>query len=256
MRRFAFLLVLGVAGCGGGGGGSSGGTTPQQLTTQQLLEQCLASDLGNLSTIIATVQGLLNSGGQGPQPQFDLVSAVLTGVLHWTVDLDGDSVDDLAGTIFLTDAGGAITIPPALLTLLGGGGAFDLDTVLALLPDGTNVNLTFVFNDLALVDGASGDGDFAAEVNGGMVTGVSGGGTFSSAECDFDFDFDGLGPEVLEGGGFGSGSVGFDLGVGTDSVGGSIVLDGTNVAEVTATRAGGAPETFLVDLTTGAVTPQ
>jgi len=109
---------------------------------------------------------------------------------------------------------------------------------------------------LDLLHDASGDGDLSAEVALGAVTSVSGGGTFASGGCDFEFDFDGLSPEILEGGGFGSGSVGFDLGVGSDSVGGSIVLDGTNVAAVTATRAGGARETFLVDLTTGAVTPQ
>jgi len=254
MRRIAFLLVLPLAACGGGGGGNT--PPPAQLTTQQLLEQCLAADLADLSTLIATVQGLLSAGGTGPQPQFDLVGAVLTGVLPWTVDLDGDQVNDLSGTVFLTDAGGAVTIPPALLTLLGGGGSLDLNTILALLPDGTHLNLTFVFDDLDLVHGASGDGDFSAEVTGGAVTSVSGGGTFSSADCDFSFDFDGLGPEILEGGGFGSGSVGFDLGVGRDAVGGSIVLDGTNTASVTATRAGSASETFLVDLTTGAVTPQ
>jgi hypothetical protein len=255
MRRIAFLLVLlALTACGGGGGGS--GPPPAQQTTQQLLEQCLASDLADLSTLIATVQGLLDAGGTGPEPQFDLVTAVLTGRLPWTVDLDGDLVNDLSGTIFLTDAGGAITLPASLVTLLGGGGSLDLDTVLALLPDGTHLNLTFDFDGLALVNGASGDGDLSAEVAGGAVTSVSGGGTFASGECEFDFDFDGLGPEILEGGGFGSGSVGFDLGVGTDSVGGSIVLDGTNVAAVTATRPGGAPEMFLVDLTTGAVTPQ
>jgi len=257
MRRIAFLLGLGLAAsCGGGGSSGNSGTQPSQLTTQQLLEQCLAADLTDLSTLIATVQGLLDAGSGGPQPEFNLVGAILTGVLPWTVDLDGDQVNDLSGTIFLTDANGGITIPPSLITLLGGGGTFDIDTVLALLPDGTNLNLTFVFNDLALAHGASGDGDFAAEVNGGMVTGVAGGGSFMSGDCDFQFDFDGLGPEILEGGGFGSGNVGFDLGVGTESVGGSIVLDGTNTAEVTATRTGGATEIFLVDLTTGAVTPK
>jgi hypothetical protein len=253
MRRIAFPLFLVLAASCGGGGGAP---PAAQLTTEQMLEQCLAADLADLSTLIATVQGLLDAGGAGPQPQFDLVSAVLTGVLPWTVDLDGDQANDLTGTIFLTDAGGAVTLPASLVTLLGGGGALDLDSILALLPDGTHLNLTFVFDGLALVNGASGDGDFSAEVTGGAVTSVSGGGTFTSGDCDFDFDFDGLGPEILEGGGFGSGSVGFDLGVGTDSVGGSIVLDGTNVAAVTATRAGGAPESFLVDLTTGAVTPQ
>ncbi|HEX5137801.1 MAG TPA: hypothetical protein VFY93_12565 [Planctomycetota bacterium] len=253
MRHIAFLLVLPLAACGGGGGSNP---QPAPLTTQQLLEECLAADLADLSTVIATVQGILSSGGTGPQPQFDLVTAVLTGVLPWTVDLDGDQAKDLSGTVFLTDAGGAVTIPPAVLSLLGGGGSLDLNAILALLPDGTHLNLTFVFDDLALVHGASGDGDFSAEVQGGAVTSVDGGGTFTSAECDFSFDFDGLGPEILEGGGFGSGTVGFDLGVGTDAVGGSIDLDGTSVATVTATRAGGAPETFLVDLTTGAVTPR
>jgi hypothetical protein len=50
--------------------------------------------------------------------------------------------------------------------------------------------------------------------------------------------------------------MGFDLGVGRDDVGGSIALDGTSMAHVTARKNGGAPENFLVDLTTGAVTPE
>jgi hypothetical protein len=46
------------------------------------------------------------------------------------------------------------------------------------------------------------------------------------------------------------------MGVDSDDISGTIVLDGTNVARVTAIRNGGAPETFTVDLTTGVVTPQ
>ena len=252
MRRLAFLLVLVFAGCGGGGG-SSNSSAP--LTTQEILQQCLASDLGDLSTLLATVQGLLNSNGTGPQPQFNLVAALLTGKLPWTLDLDADQVNDLSGEIFLTDVNGAVTLPQNLVTLLGGGGALDLDTILATLPNGTHLNLTFLFDKLDIVHDASGDGDFAVEVQGGAAAGVSGGGTFDSGSCDFDFNFDGLGPEILDGSGFGSGTVGFDLGVGSNAAHGSIVLDGTNIAHVTAQRPGGAPEDFLVDLTTGAVQP-
>jgi hypothetical protein len=115
--------------------------------------------------------------------------------------------------------------------------------------------LNFDFDDLDLVSGASGAGDLAVAVAGGAPSTVTGGATFDSGDCAFEFDFDGLGPEILEGGGFGSGSMGFDMAVGRDDVGGSIVLDGTSVARVTARRNGGAPESFLVDLTTGAVTP-
>ena len=253
LPAFALALALVLAGCGGGGGG---GPTTSPLTTQELLEQCLASDLSDLSTLLATIQGMLDSGGAGPQPEFDLIAAVLTGRLPWTLDVDGDQVDDLSGQIFLTDAAGDITIPAAVVTALTGGGTFDLDTILALLPDGTNVNLTFDFADLDLVHGASGDGDFAVGVEGGAPTTVTGGATFDSGECDFVFDFDGLGPEILGGGGFGSGSMGFDMGIGADDIGGTIVLDGSNVAHVTATRNGGAAESFLVDLTTGVVTPE
>jgi len=252
MRRLALCSALLVAGCGGGGGG----TPPAQLTTQEMLEQCLAADLADLSTLLGTVQGLLDSGGTGPQPEFNLIAALLTGRLPWTLDLDGDQVNDLSGEVFLTDINGDITLPANIVALLGGGGAFDLDTILALLPDGTHLNLLFAFDDLDLVHGASGDGDIAVEVTGGAATDVGGGGTFASAECSFDFDFDGLGPEILEGGGFGSGSMGFDLGVDGNSADGSIVLDGTNIARVTARSNGGAPETFLVDLTTGAVQPE
>jgi hypothetical protein len=253
MRRIAVLLALVLAGCGGGGGG---GSTTSPLSTQELLQQCLANDLADLSTLLETLQGMLDAGGTGPQPEFNLIAAVLTGRLPWTLDTDGDQVDDLAGEIFLTDAAGNVTIPPAVVAALTGGGAFDLDTILALLPDGTKVNLTFDFDDLDLVHGASGDGDFAVEVEGGAPTTVDGGATYTSGECAFEFDFDGLGPEIIEGGGFGTGELGLDMGVGADDIGGSIDLDGTDVARVTARRNGGAPETFLVNLTTGVVTPE
>jgi hypothetical protein len=255
MRPLSFLLILGILGCGGGGSSSSGGNITAPLTTQQVLEQCLAADLADLSTLIGTVQGLLNSGGTGPQPKFDLVSALLTGILPWTLDVDGDMVNDLTGTIYLTDAGGSVTLPPPSVITLFTSGTPDLNAILALLPDGTHMNLTFDFNDLGIAHGATGGGNFAVEVQGGVASSVSGGGTFDSGGCSFEFSFDGLGTEILDGSGFGSGTVDFDVGVGTETVSGSIVLDGTNVAQVTATQAGGAPEHFLVDLTTGAVTP-
>jgi hypothetical protein len=44
--------------------------------------------------------------------------------------------------------------------------------------------------------------------------------------------------------------------VGKEAVGGTIELDGTNVARVTARRTGRPDETFVVDLTTGAVQPE
>jgi hypothetical protein len=251
MRRLALVLGLAV-GCGGGG--SSNGNPPAQLSTQQLIERCLAADLTDLSTLLDTVQGILDPDSGGPQPEFNLVAGLLTGILPWTLDLDGDQVADLSGTVFLTDVNGAVTLPADIAALLGGATA-DLNAILALLPDGTDVNLTFDFADLDLVHGASGDGDLAVEVAGGVAADVSGGGTFESGDCSFEFSFDGLGPEILDGNGFGTGSVGFDLGVGTEALDGTIALDGTNVARVTTRRNGGPDEAFLVDLETGVVTP-
>jgi hypothetical protein len=254
MRSIPLVLVLVLVlapGCGGGsGGGQAAG-----LTTEQLLERCLAADLSDLSALIATIQGILDPDSGGPTPQLDLIAAILTGILPWSVDLDGDQAVDLQGTIFLTDPGGAITLPADLAALLGAGGPLDLDAVLALLPDGTRVHLTFTFDRLALVNGASGDGDLSVRVQGGAPADVSGGSTFASGDCSFEFSFDGLSPEILEGGGFGTGTVGFVLESGADTVAGDIVLDGTNVARVSSRRNNGPEETFLVDLTTGLAQP-
>jgi len=248
----SLLLVIHVAGCGGGGGSTP--VTPEPLTTEQLLEQCVAADLGDLSTVLGTIQGLLDPAAGGPQPEFNLVAALLTGVLPWTLDLDADQVDDLSGTIFLTDAGGGVTIPQELLTLIGGTG-IDIDQVLALLPDGTAVHLTFAFDGLTIASGASGDGELVVEVSGGAPAGVSGGGTLASGPCGFDFSFDDLGPDALDGSGLGAATVGFEAAVGQEIVAGSIEFDGTNTARVIASRNGGPDEIFLVDLTTGDVTP-
>jgi hypothetical protein len=250
MRRLAILLGISLAACGGGGGSSS-----QQLSTQQLLEQCLATDLADLSTLLTTLQGLLDQDGTGLQPQFNLVEGLLTGKVPWTLDLDGDAAPDLSGEVFLTDVNGAVTFPPpTLVQVLTGGGAIDLDTVLAALPDGTKLNLTYLFADLTLLHGASGSGSLGAEVQGQAVSDVSGSGTFTG-DCEFDFDLDGLSPDVLGGGGLGQGSLSFGIGSGKSTATGSIVLDGTNTARITASRPGQPVENFVIDLATGVVQP-
>jgi len=248
------LFVLPLSGCGGGGGGGTP-VSPSPLTTEQLLEQCVTGDLGDLGTLLGTIQGVIDSASSGgPQPEFNLLAALLTGVLPWTLDLDADQVDDLSGTIFLTDAGGGVTRPQELLTLLGGGGV-DLEQALALLPDGTSIHLTFDFDDVALFGGATGDGELAVETSGGTAAGTSGSGTFTSGACGFDFTFEGLAPEALDGSGFGTGAIGFEVTAGPDTVAGSIEFDGTDTARITARRNGGPEEIFLVDLATGDVTP-
>jgi len=250
MRFITIATILALAlGCGGGGGPA---LVPAELTAQELLETCLVGDLQDLSGVLEVVQGFVDTGGDTPLPQIDLLS-LLTGNINWFYDLDGDQVNDLSGTVFLKDSAGAVMSAGAFGGLIGdllGGETPDIAAFFAGLPDGTSVNLTFDFAGLQQA-GPGGSGDFAVTFSGGEISDVGGSGSFGSDECVLDVDFndiplDGLNSEE----GFGSADVGFGLGTGANALGGSVTLDGTNIAVVTIEETG---QTLYVDLEAGTI---
>jgi len=264
MRTILVMLLALAVGCGGGGSGTQnsaannpGGNDAPPLTAQALLEGCLAGDLQDLSAVIGLLQGMLE-GGDAPQPEFNLVAGLLTGTFPWTLDVDEDGTADLTGTLNLSDADGKVLGPAelaALVTLLGGTPG-SLADFLAALPDGTSVNLTFAFDGLSLLQGsaagATGDGALSLEIRDGVPVSASGSGSVESGDCTFDFTFDDVDVAGLLGGGaFGTAGVAFELTSAGHSLTGSVTLDGTDLAQITASLDGGPPETYTLDLVTG-----
>jgi len=269
MRTTLVVFLALAVGCGGGGSGTQnsaannpGGSNNPPLTAQELLEGCLAGDLQDLSAVIGLLQGMFE-GGDAPQPEFNLIAGLLTGTFPWTLDVDEDGTADLTGTLNLSDASGKVLGPAelaALVTLLGGGTPASLGDFLAALPDGTSVNLTFAFDGLSLLQGsaagATGDGALSVEIRGGAPVSASGSGSVESGDCTFDFTFDDVDVTALLGGGtFGTASVDFELASAGHTLTGSVALDGTDLAQVTASLDGGTPETYTLDLTTGQLVP-
>jgi len=264
MRTTLLVFLAAAVGCGGGSSGTQnsaannpGGGGNPPLTAQDLVEGCLAGDLQDLSGVLGLLQGLLE-GGAGPQPEFNLVAGLLTGTFPWTLDVDEDGTDDLTGTLNLSDADGKVLGPAdlaVLVTLLGGTPA-GLADFLAALPDGTSVNLTFAFDGLSLLQGSAtgstGDGALSLEIQGGAPVAASGSGSVASGDCSFAFAFDDVDVTGLLGeGGFGVATVDFELESGGHALTGTVALDGTDVAQITASLDGGAPGIYAIDLTTG-----
>jgi hypothetical protein len=247
MRYIPLLCVL-VA-CGGGS--SAPGTLPadQPQTVQQAFEECLATDAVDIASLVDLLQGLLVSGqDQLPQPQFDLLAGLLSGGrVPYTWDLDEDGTNELGGIVRFLDADGNTTIPFDIATLLASG----IDDPLALIaqvPEGTRLELTFTLGGALLQSAseASGDGTLVFSLGGGTVTGVSGSGTFGAGPCLFDFSFDDVPVTALDG--FPTADFEFDARIGADRLVGTIRFDGTETAVVSAKLNDDPEESFEIDL--------
>jgi len=239
------LVLLMCCACGGGGGVPAAAAN---LSAQELVEQCVAADLADLAGLLDLLQNFLDE--TGPQPQFDLVTGVLTGRVPWTLDLDEDGVADLGGTIFFTDENGDLTIPVDDLGALLDGDLTDVAAIVAGL-EGNTLHLEFDFDGLLTQtpNAATGNGEFTFEFGAAGAVTASGVGHVESGDCTFDFDFADVGTDLLDATEFPVASLNFDLVSGPNSVGGSIELDGTETARVEARANGGEPEVFLLDLT-------
>lgn len=232
--RYSLLLCALVA-CGGGS--SAPGTAPsdQPQSVQQAFEECLATDAVDLASLVGLLQGLLSSGQDAlPQPEFDLLAGLLSGgIVPYTWDLDEDGTNELAGTVRFLDPDGKTTIPFDLADLLSSGFDDPLD-LLAEVPEGTSLELTFTLGGALLESGsdASGEGTLVFSLGGGTVTGASGSGSFEAGPCLLDFSFDEVPIDSLDG--FPAADFEFDARIGDDRLLGTIEFDGTETAVVTA----------------------
>ncbi|NJN14253.1 MAG: hypothetical protein HC813_00925 [Planctomycetes bacterium] len=128
----SLLSVTLLAGCGSSGGAPA--AVVAQLSAQEIVEQCLTTDLLEFAGILDLLQGLLDGNTAGLTPQIDLLQGILGGgIFPWGVDLDGDTVNDLTGTIHLRDPAGNVTIPLGLIGVIDPDD-LDLEAILAALP--------------------------------------------------------------------------------------------------------------------------
>ncbi len=248
MKQLALVLVLVLAtACGGGGPATQGNTTqltPQE-TVQQILEDCVAGDLSQLTDLLDLLADLQNPNT--PPPAFELGQiSVLTASVGWSLDTDNDNVADLFGTIQLRDASGVPA--PALLIFFNPN---DLAGSLAALPDGTQIRTTF---------DRPGDpnlaGDITIKLMNGLPDTASGTVTVTNAaaQCTSIFSFTDVPAQPLLGA-YPTGQLDMDITTPTNSILGDVTTNGTSSAVMSLALNGGAPMVFNVDLDTQTVTP-
>jgi len=232
-------------------------TSSESLTVQDVLDECVVTDLQDLTGLLTLFQGLLDGGDDAPAPQFDIVSGLLSGgIVPWSLDLDRDGTPDLRGEIFFLDPSGKVTLPFSITDLLGAGLGDPAGLIADLLgdiPAGNTLHLRFEFDE-ALADGqgpTAGEGELAFAFGEEFISTVSGEGTFTSGECDFEFSFDDIGFDDVDPDGYPFADVGFEARVGGQSVLGSLSLDGTNVVRIRARMGDQPEEIFEIDLETG-----
>jgi hypothetical protein len=250
VRKIVTALVLSVCvACGGGSAPAPVDAAP--LTAQDLVESCVTTDLQDLAALLDVLQNLLDPASELPAPDLDLLQFLVDGTIGWSLDIDEDGTVDLSGSVGFLDAGGMPTLPIDIGDIIGGA-PLDLATVLANIEAGTTLDLDFEMAGALATDGA-GSGTLSFLFDDAGVASVSGDGIFESAACMFEFDFadiDAFDPAVD---GFPVASLGFGLTADDQRLGGSIDLDGSNVAEVRAALDGGTEEVFRIDLETGAL---
>ncbi|MHC4938048.1 MAG: hypothetical protein ACYTHK_03670 [Planctomycetota bacterium] len=248
MQRSLALILFGLVACGGGGGSSESlNTEAGQTRVEELFDGCLASDAADLGALLETLQGFF-AGGDAPQPEFDLLGAILGGgVLPYTWDLNGDETDELAGNIRFLDQDGNTVIPFDLGSI---GDIQDPIDLLGQVEDGTRLELTFNLGGLLLsTTEASGEGTLVFRITGGTIGGVAGSGSFESGPCLFEYDFDEITIDLDNLDGLPVVKFDFDAKLGEDSITGAIEFDGSAQASVSASVNGGPTETFTLDLT-------
>lgn len=268
--RAATLFVLALAcACSGGGGDeffidpvqsaapiNEGETPPTRLTAQDLLQNCITTDLNDFSDLLDTLLGLFSGSGDAPTPQLDLLAGLLSGgVIPWTLDLDGDNVPDISGDLFFRDAGGKVTIPFDVSDLILGGLPENPADLLADIPDGVTFHLTWSFTSLLLQsgNGASGDGELAVGFAGGQPDNVSATSSLTSGGCTLEFEFEDVGLGDFSPGTLPEADAAFTLEVGENTVAGTAKFDGTDIAVFTASVDGGPDEVIRFDIRAGRV---
>ena len=235
-------------------GSSEEAYSTEDLSAQQLLEDCISTDLNDVADLYNTLLNLLSNTEGAPVPEFNLLAGILAGgVIPWTLDLDQDGISDIGGDISFKDALGNVTIPIDLNLLLSGGIPDNIQELLAGIADGTTLNITYDFNGLLAQSGynASGSGGFAVSFKDGSFDAAAGSSQIRTGNCTFEFDFADIGPEDFAGGAFPATEAGFDLQLGSNRFLGSVLFDGTDIAEFHGSLDNGPLETIRFDLKTG-----
>ena len=255
MKWFTTALMALSIGCSSG---SEEFPPEQSVSAQQLLQDCVSTDLNDLAGLYNTLLNLVGNSEGAPAPEFNLLAGILAGgVIPWTLDLDQDGVADLGGTVFFLDALGNVTIPVDLSAILAGGGLEDIQSILAGIPDGTSLNITYDYNGLLTQSNsyATTSGAFAISFNDGSFGSATGNSVVRSGDCTFEFDFTDIGPDDFLGGVFPAVEGGFDLLAGSDRMLGTLVFDGTDIAEFRGRFNNGPLQTIRFDLKTGSTLP-
>ena len=260
MRSFAIPGVLFLVACGGGGGNDGtqltdnqgeGAGEGAQPTALELFGTCFQQDATQLAQILGLLETFFaQDGGEIPLPTLDLISGFLSGgTIPYTWDLDGDAVHELTGTLRFLDENGGTTIPFSLAELSG----LDLENPAALLeivPPGARLELVFDVGGslLAATNAGEGAGTLIFRFGDETITGVAGTGTLESGECLFEIDFDEIEIDLEEFEGYPVADVAFTAGLGDDRLAGTIALDGSDTATLSASLNGADPEQTTFDL--------
>lgn len=245
MRRFAAVLSLAVVcGCGGGGGESATSTTPVETTPvpvrtlEEILSDCVTPDLQEGVEFLESVARLAE-GGTVP-------GLALTGfdffALRFSFALDAnlDGAPEATGTFRFLDAAGRAILPFDVGAALAG--TLDLATAMASLPDGTRFVVTWTL--LAFVDGG---GVLDVGFLGGLPQRAKGELTLADGPCDSKLTFtDLLLPSAPDA--YPTGVLLLVTQSGPDRVEGTLTLDGTATAHVSARVNGGPPEEAAIPL--------
>lgn len=255
---FLFLASSLLAACGGGGGGpGSANQDPPEppdpaAFVQQAVTDCLASDALALLELLADLQATLEGNPDGTQPAITLDSVDLAqNSAAVSVDLDLDGSTDLTASLRLANAAGqpALSALDFAALVLNASGQ-DLTSLLTGLPDGTRVIVTF-----QTLTAPSGSGQLDLTVEGGVIVRGSGTVIVTGLECTTTFTFQDVpAAALLNGGLYPELEAAWSIDTPGGEISGLLVLDGTNLAGVSATYLG-VPYAYTLDLDTGAVTP-
>lgn len=256
MKAAAWILIAALLCACGGGNEEPASENTQALSPTEIVQGCVVTGLADFVDLLNLFLNRLEGGAGAPQPEFDLLAGVLAGgVVPWTLDVDDDDVTDVEGTVYFTDSAGKVTIPFDLGDLLSGG-LDDPASLLDDLPAGTTLNLTFEFDDLALEGGdpvtGAGELAFGFDSTDSSVT-VGGSGTFGAGECGYDYELTDVDVSLLAPGEFPVAELAFEVTYGTETLTGTIELDGSTIAVIRIQTGGGAEEILRVDLSTGSL---
>lgn len=252
MRYACGLLLMVACACGGGSSApaSTNGTSPLQDAAQQVLEECGVGSLGDFLALVEVFGGLLDPNETNPTQFMNIVVDTDMATVNWELDLDGDQLPDLIGSLQFTNEEGEPETAASVSLLAGG--FDDLDQMIATLPDGTHLSVT-----IGRAEPPPFDIVLTFIILGGAVDSASGSATVHNVDedCIAILEFaDALLDDLI--GDYPGVTLNISLVTGTGGVVGTIEFDGTHQARAEVTLGSEAEVfTFLIDLDTGAVTP-